>query len=81
MEDLKKFLINEVLLFESDTLPADTEKRLQEIRRERTSKPVIFISSGTAGLIAGAGKTFQAAQAFIGDNEPGAEIVLPLIHF
>jgi NADH:ubiquinone oxidoreductase subunit F (NADH-binding)/Pyruvate/2-oxoacid:ferredoxin oxidoreductase delta subunit len=75
MEDLKKFLINEVLLYESDTLPAGTEKRLQEIRRERTNKPVIFISSGTAGLIAGAGKTFQAAQAFIRDNEPGAEIV------
>ena len=28
MEDLKSFLIEKVLLFESDTLPSDTEKVL-----------------------------------------------------
>ncbi len=75
MEDLKKFLINEVLLFESDTPASETEKRLQEIRREKTNKPIVFLSSGTASLIAGSGKTLQAVRTFLQDNEPGAEIV------
>jgi len=38
MEDLKKFLINEVLLFKSDTPAPETEKRLQEIRREKNKQ-------------------------------------------
>ena len=75
MEDLKKFLINEVLLFKSDTPAPETEKRLQEIRREKTNKPIIFLSSGTASMIAGSGKTLQAVRAFLQDNESGAEIV------
>jgi len=47
MEDLKTFLIEKVLLFESDTLSADTDKALQNIRREKPDSPVIYISSGT----------------------------------
>ena len=51
MEDLKTFLIEKVLLFESDTLSADTEKALQNIRREKPDTPVIYIPQVQAVLL------------------------------
>ena len=57
MEDLKKILVEKVLLFESDTLTGETEKLLRKIRRERAEKAVIYISSGTSSIIAGSEKT------------------------
>ena len=75
MEDLKTFLIEKVLLFESDTLSQETEKVLQQVRREKTDNPVIFISSGTSSLIAGSEKTYSAIESYIKENEPSAELV------
>jgi len=76
MEDLRRFLTEKVLLFESDTLPAETEKVLQQIRREKTNNAVIFISSGTASMIAGSEKTLSAVNTYIADNEPNTQIVM-----
>ena len=75
MEDLKKFLTTKVLMFESDTLPPDTEKVLRQIRREKTDSPVIFLSSGTSSIIAGSEKTSTAVSTYISENEPNAELV------
>jgi NADH:ubiquinone oxidoreductase subunit F (NADH-binding)/Pyruvate/2-oxoacid:ferredoxin oxidoreductase delta subunit len=75
MEDLKKFLTEKVLLFESDTLAPETEKVLQQVRREKTDKAVIFISSGTSSIISGVEKTLAAILSYIDDNEPGTELV------
>ena len=68
MEDLKRFLIEKVLLFESDTLPPETEKALQQIRREKTDLPVVYVSSGTSSIIAGSEKTTLAIKTYITDN-------------
>ena len=68
MEDLKKFLIDKVLLSESDTLPRETEKVLQQVRREKTDKPVIYISSGTSSRIAGSERTCVAIREYIEEN-------------
>jgi NADH:ubiquinone oxidoreductase subunit F (NADH-binding)/Pyruvate/2-oxoacid:ferredoxin oxidoreductase delta subunit len=75
MEDLRRFLIDRVLLFESDTLPPATEKELQLIRREKTDVPVVTVSSGTSSIIAGSEKTFAAIKSYITENEPGALLV------
>jgi NADH:ubiquinone oxidoreductase subunit F (NADH-binding)/Pyruvate/2-oxoacid:ferredoxin oxidoreductase delta subunit len=75
MEDLKTFLINKVLTFESDTLTSDTEKVLQQVRREKPVKPIIFISSGTSSVIAGSEKTSSAIEAYIRENESHADLV------
>ena len=75
MEDLKKFLTGKVLMFESDTLPAETEKVLRQVRREKTDKAVIFLSSGTSSIIAGSEKTWSAVRIYIDENEPGVELV------
>ena len=74
-EDIKTFLTVKVLLTETDILPAETENILRRIRRERNDSPVIYISSGTSSVIAGAEKTFAAAQAYARDIHPGIEIV------
>lgn len=74
-EDIKTFLTDKVLAYESDTLPSDTEKILQQIRREKTDKPVIFISSGTSSVIAGSEKTCFAVLNYIKENVPTASAV------
>src|SRR5664280_123617 len=75
MEDLKTFLIDKVLTFESDTLSPETEKVLQQVRREKTIKPMIFVSSGTSSVIAGAEKTYSAIDTYIKENEPSAVFI------
>jgi NADH:ubiquinone oxidoreductase subunit F (NADH-binding) len=75
MEDLKTFLIEKVLMFESDTLLQETEKILQHVRREKPDSPVIFVSSGTSSIIAGSVKTCSAIEAYIKENEPSAGLV------
>jgi NADH:ubiquinone oxidoreductase subunit F (NADH-binding)/Pyruvate/2-oxoacid:ferredoxin oxidoreductase delta subunit len=75
MEDLKKFLIDKVLQFESDTLLPETEKVLSRIRREKSDNAVIFVASGTSSIIAGSEKAFASIKAYIDDNEPGTELV------
>ena len=76
MEDLKTFLIEKVLMFESDTLLPETEKVLQHVRREKPDNPVIFVSSGTSSVIAGSLKTCSAIETYIKENEPSAGLVL-----
>ena len=75
MEDLKTFLINKVLLIESYTLPAETERVLQQVRRDRTDVPVIHVSSNTSSIIAGAGRTYNALKAYVDENQQGTLIV------
>jgi NADH:ubiquinone oxidoreductase subunit F (NADH-binding)/Pyruvate/2-oxoacid:ferredoxin oxidoreductase delta subunit len=75
MENKKTFLIEKVLLLESDTLPVSTEKVLQQIRRERIEVPVIYVSSNTGSIIAGSEKTFSAIEAYVADNEPKAAVI------
>lgn len=75
MEDIKSFLIEKVLMYESDALAPETEKVLQQIRRERIDKPVIYVSSGTSSLIAGSDKTCSAIETYISENSLQAGFV------
>jgi NADH:ubiquinone oxidoreductase subunit F (NADH-binding)/Pyruvate/2-oxoacid:ferredoxin oxidoreductase delta subunit len=75
MEDLRTFLIDKVLTFESDTLLPEIEKVLQYVRREKTDKPIIYVSSGTSSVIAGSEKTCDAIDTYIKENEPSAVFI------
>ena len=75
MEDLKTFLTEKVLLFESDTLPSETEKSLQKIRREKPDHPVILLSSGTSSIIAGSEKTHTAISNYLQENSPVSKLI------
>jgi NADH:ubiquinone oxidoreductase subunit F (NADH-binding)/Pyruvate/2-oxoacid:ferredoxin oxidoreductase delta subunit len=67
--DIREFLVREVLLHGSDTLPAATAKRLAEIRRDKPGVPVIYVASGSAALIAGSRRSAAAAELYL--NEMG----------
>lgn len=75
MEDLKIFLTDKVLLLESDTVPAETEKVMQRIRRERPLNPLITISFGTSSVIAGSEKTMRVIEAYIDENSINATVI------
>ncbi len=75
IQNIKKFLTERVLLQGHEVLPEATERVLQAIRREKIDEPVIYVSSGTASLIAGGGYTYNAAFSYLKDNYSGAEVV------
>jgi len=75
MEDLKKYLVERVLMLESDVVSPETEKVLQEVRREKTTVPVIYVSSGTSSIISGSERTWAALREYITDNELKAGLV------
>ena len=68
MKDIKTFLIEKVLLFGSDTLHPDTEKVLQQVRREKPDNPVVYVSSGTSSVISGSEKSYSAIEAYLNEN-------------
>lgn len=75
MDDLKTFLIEKVLLFESDTLSPEAEKVLSQIRREKTDVPVVYVSSNSSSIIAGSEKTYNALKLFAGENGSGTVVI------
>ncbi|MDD3736985.1 MAG: hypothetical protein PHO11_07415, partial [Bacteroidales bacterium] len=77
---MKEFLIREVLLHASDTLPVDTEKRLSEIRRDKPSVPVIYVASGSAAIIAGSTAAAAAAKLYVEEMGIRGEVVLTGCH-
>ncbi len=74
MDDLKSFLINKVLLSETDSLIASTSKKLLEIRREKPDHPVISVSSGTSSIIAGSEGTCAAIETYIDEKSLSAAL-------
>ncbi len=75
MEDLKTYLTENVLLFEADALPSETEKILCQIRREKPDHPVILVSSGTSSIVAGSYKTHAEIEAYIKENSPDTKLI------
>lgn len=75
MEGMRKYLIENVLLFEADLLPAETERTLQKLRRERPDNPVILLSSGTSSMVAGSVKTHAAISNYLLENAPNARLI------
>jgi NADH:ubiquinone oxidoreductase subunit F (NADH-binding)/Pyruvate/2-oxoacid:ferredoxin oxidoreductase delta subunit len=75
MKELKTFLIEKVLLYESDTLQPETEKVLKQVRREKPDNPVIYISSGTSSVISGSESTYSAIEAYISENSLTSSLI------
>ncbi|OPZ30788.1 MAG: NADP-reducing hydrogenase subunit HndC [Lentisphaerae bacterium ADurb.BinA184] len=51
------------------------ERLLAGLRRDAVGRPVIYVGAGTCGLGAGAGKTMEAARAWLAKKKLAAEIV------
>ncbi|MBE0675696.1 MAG: 4Fe-4S binding protein [Bacteroidales bacterium] len=75
MEDIRKYLIDKVLLTGSDAPSDEVRRQLQLITRDTISKPVVYISSGTSSLIAGSDKTQMAVTTYLSEMDISAEVV------
>lgn len=64
-----------VLLNKPSENPTATEKHLSILKRDAVLKPVIFIGTGTCGMIAGAGETLQAINSYLSEKNIDAEVV------
>lgn len=71
----KKYLVDNVLMNESAELSADIIKVLKLVRREKVKYPVVFIGTGSCGLISGAGETLSEIKKYITERNVKAEVV------
>lgn len=78
--ELMTFLTEEVLRPGSDTVSAATAKRLAEIRRDKPSVPVIYVSSGSAAIIAGSGQSAAAADMYLREMGISGLVVRATFH-
>ena len=51
------------------------EETLADWRRERLTRPAVFVGTGTCGLGAGAGKTLEALKAYLEAAQVDAEVI------
>jgi NADH:ubiquinone oxidoreductase subunit F (NADH-binding)/Pyruvate/2-oxoacid:ferredoxin oxidoreductase delta subunit len=72
MNYLKDNLLKKTLGFTPDS---KMQLYLAGLRRETVTKPVIFVGAGTCGLGAGAGKTMNAVNKYLTDNEIDAQVI------
>lgn len=73
--DSMLFLKDEVLLSRTSGFTREVEDQLRTIRHDRIQKPVIYIGTGTCGLVAGAGATLNAVNNYILEKQLEAEVI------
>lgn len=72
---IKEFLIEKVVKNYSGLYDPATAAALAKIKREKVSRPVIYIGMGTCGLIAGADKTYKAVGKYLQEKKIDGEMV------
>ena len=70
-----EFLIRDVLIGKSQTLDRTVSDKLAVLRNEKIQQPVIYIGTGTCGIVAGAGETLRAIHQYLERNDLKARIV------
>ncbi len=74
--DNKSFLIDNILnKFSVNTYESEIAEKLNEIKREKNNKTIIYVGAGTCGLGAGADKTIIAAKKYIDDHKIDADLI------
>lgn len=68
------FLKDEVLL-SRNAFSHEVEERLSIIRHDRIRKPVIYIGTGTCGMIAGSGATLHAVKNYLQEKQLEVEVI------
>ena len=73
--DNKEFLIEKVIKNYSGIFDKDTTERLSVIRRDKVNIPVIYIGTGTCGVISGALISLEKVRQYITENNVKAEVI------
>ena len=71
----KDFWIQNVLLSDAGEYPAEIDKKLKYLRREKVEKPLIMVGMNTCSIIAGAKKTYDEIQQYLEERKIKAELV------
>jgi NADH:ubiquinone oxidoreductase subunit F (NADH-binding)/(2Fe-2S) ferredoxin/Pyruvate/2-oxoacid:ferredoxin oxidoreductase delta subunit len=74
-EDIRKLLVEQVLMNPDRGASTQLKKHLSYISRERINNPVIYVGMATCGIIAGAEKSYKAIQAYLSEHDVNAELV------
>jgi NADH:ubiquinone oxidoreductase subunit F (NADH-binding)/Pyruvate/2-oxoacid:ferredoxin oxidoreductase delta subunit/(2Fe-2S) ferredoxin len=75
LTDIRTFLTEKVIKNYSGIFDKPTTDRLVAIRHEKVSKPVIYIGTGTCGIISGAHATLERVQQYVSENNLKADII------
>lgn len=75
INDNRTFLVEKVIKNYSGIFDKATTERLAIMRRDKVSRPVIYIATGTCGLISGAGATLEKVKNYIADNKLDADLI------
>lgn len=70
-----EFLIRDVLLGKSPTLDRTVSDKLAALRNEKIQQPVIYIGTGTCGIVAGAAETLKVIKQYLEQKDLKARIV------
>ncbi|MGC8866408.1 MAG: NADH-ubiquinone oxidoreductase-F iron-sulfur binding region domain-containing protein [Bacteroidales bacterium] len=68
-------LVSAVLLQSTPVISKPLAEKLSLLKREKTELPVIYVGSGTCGLVAGAAETLQMVKNYLDDHRIKAEVV------
>ncbi len=71
----KDYLVDNVLLNESVDLPADVEKMMRLLRREKVRHPAVFVGTASSGMISGAGDTLEEIRRYLDERNIRADVV------
>lgn len=73
--DNKNFLLQLLQNYKQNQYSAEIAEKIQQIRRIKITKPVIYVGAGTCGLGAGAGKTLEAVKRYLNEKKIDAQVV------
>lgn len=59
----------------TDPSVAASDELLVKFRRDKVTKPVIFVGMGTCGMVAGAGNTLKAVRQYLEEKKIDAEVI------
>lgn len=74
-EEIKKFLIQDILLKIQGDISESDHKKLSYISRKRLDKPVVYLGYTSCSVAAGADKTYRAIQNYLSDHSLSIELI------
>jgi NADH:ubiquinone oxidoreductase subunit F (NADH-binding)/(2Fe-2S) ferredoxin len=75
MENNIQFLKEKVLLNETLNFSKEVEEQIKTLKREKTTKPIIYVGASSCGYVAGVQKTIDEIHAYIAEKEISAEVI------
>jgi NADH:ubiquinone oxidoreductase subunit F (NADH-binding) len=69
-----KSILREVVQLDRVEYTLEMKSQLEQLSKERVVKPFILVSSGTAGMVAGAARTRQAVEEYLDERSIDAEL-------